>query len=623
MCGLAGLISWQGADTEGARLAAALDSIESRGPDGRNIWRDGPCMLGHLRLAIIDLSERASQPMFSPDERYVIVFNGEIYNFQEIRDRLGEQYPWRTQGDTEVILAAYLRWGAECLHLFRGMFAFAIWDRVEQTLFVARDRVGVKPLYFHASEQCFAFASRPRAMGHLVPGLSIRFDQQALRYYLESGYIPAPYSCFESIRKLEPGHYLRVSKAGVESHRYWSIDEVAIDPAKDQMSEEQLLDQLDALIDRSVQLRLVSNVPVGAFLSGGIDSSLVAAYMKKHASGDVRTFTIGFDDAQFDESHHAAAVARHLGTHHVCEQLTAGDLLALMPTYLAEYDEPFFDYSAFPVMAVSRTARRHVTVSLSGDGADEAFGGYHYYRLAEKLGRLRAFPSGLRKLVAAVLKRLPSHKLNLLAGALSTTTAADNFAFMRSVIKDFKQVMGQEMARNTEPLSALFSRRAASFAPGLSDAEAAMRLDMAYTLPDDYLQKVDVGSMAFSLEAREPLLDHTILEWAASLPLKWKVRGGINKYLLRQLAYRYIPREILDRPKMGFGVPMASWLRTELRPWAEQLLADEATLTRIGLDHAQVMRVWNEHQTGRRDAQSCLWSILVLVQFVKNVEAQS
>ncbi|MBW9333449.1 asparagine synthase (glutamine-hydrolyzing) [Herbaspirillum sp. RU 5E] len=623
MCGLAGLISWQGADTEGARLAAALDSIESRGPDGRNIWRDGPCMLGHLRLAIIDLSERASQPMFSPDERYVIVFNGEIYNFQEIRDRLGEQYPWRTQGDTEVILAAYLRWGAECLHLFRGMFAFAIWDRVEQTLFVARDRVGVKPLYFHASEQCFAFASRPRAIGHLVPGLSIRFDQQALRYYLESGYIPAPYSCFESIRKLEPGHYLRVSKAGVESHRYWSIDEVAIDPAKDQMSEEQLLDQLDALIDRSVQLRLVSNVPVGAFLSGGIDSSLVAAYMKKHASGDVRTFTIGFDDAQFDESHHAAAVARHLGTHHVCEQLTAGDLLALMPTYLAEYDEPFFDYSAFPVMAVSRTARRHVTVSLSGDGADEAFGGYHYYRLAEKLGRLRAFPSGLRKLVAAVLKRLPSHKLNLLAGALSTTTAADNFAFMRSVIKDFKQVMGQEMARNTEPLSALFSRRAASFAPGLSDAEAAMRLDMAYTLPDDYLQKVDVGSMAFSLEAREPLLDHTILEWAASLPLKWKVRGGINKYLLRQLAYRYIPREILDRPKMGFGVPMASWLRTELRPWAEQLLADEATLTRIGLDHAQVMRVWNEHQTGRRDAQSCLWSILVLVQFVKNVEAQS
>jgi len=623
MCGLAGLISWQGADTEGARLAAALDSIESRGPDGRNIWRDGPCMLGHLRLAIIDLSERASQPMFSPDERYVIVFNGEIYNFQEIRDRIGEQYPWRTQGDTEVILAAYLRWGAECLHLFRGMFAFAIWDRVEQTLFVARDRVGVKPLYFHASEQCFAFASRPRAIGHLVPGLSIRFDQQALRYYLESGYIPAPYSCFESIRKLEPGHYLRVSKAGVESHRYWSIDEVAIDPAKDQMSEEQLLDQLDALIDRSVQLRLVSNVPVGAFLSGGIDSSLVAAYMKKHASGDVRTFTIGFDDAQFDESHHAAAVARHLGTHHVCEQLTAGDLLALMPTYLAEYDEPFFDYSAFPVMAVSRTARRHVTVSLSGDGADEAFGGYHYYRLAEKLGRLRAFPSGLRKLVAAVLKRLPSHKLNLLAGALSTTTAADNFAFMRSVIKDFKQVMGQEMARNTEPLSALFSRRAASFAPGLSDAEAAMRLDMAYTLPDDYLQKVDVGSMAFSLEAREPLLDHTILEWAASLPLKWKVRGGINKYLLRQLAYRYIPREILDRPKMGFGVPMASWLRTELRPWAEQLLADEATLTRIGLDHAQVMRVWNEHQTGRRDAQSCLWSILVLVQFVKNVEAQS
>jgi asparagine synthase (glutamine-hydrolysing) len=622
MCGIAGAVFWSGAEAQDAHLGAALDSIESRGPDGRGIWQDELCHFGHLRLAIIDLSERASQPMLSFDQRYVIIFNGEIYNYQEIRTGIGGHYPWSTEGDTEVILAAYIRWGADCLHQFKGMFAFAIWDRREKSLFVARDRVGVKPLYFHSDVHCFAFASRPRAIRHLVPSLSARFDQQALRYYLESGYIPAPHSCFEAIRKLEPGHYLHVSQEGVEKHRYWAIDHVAIDPAKEQMSEQQLLDQLDALIDRSIQLRLVSNVPVGAFLSGGIDSSLVAAYMKKHATGAVKTFTIGFDHAEFDESIHAANVARHLGTQHVCEQLTAQDLLALMPKYLAEYDEPFFDYSAFPVMAVSRAAKRQVTVSLSGDGADEAFGGYHYYRLAEKLGNLRRIPAPLRRVMASVLKRLPSHKLNLLAGALATNGGADTFAFMRSVIKDFQQVMGPTMVNNTESLSSLFTNRAAGFPVGISDAEIGMRLDLAYTLPDDYLQKVDVGSMAFSLEAREPLLDHTILEWAASLPIKWKVRGGINKYLLRKLAYRYIPREILDRPKMGFGVPMATWLRFELKQWAENLLADAQTVTHIGLDHVQVMRVWHEHQTGRRDAQSCLWSILVLVQFVKNVEAQ-
>lgn len=620
MCGVAGLIQWRGSNNISAELDAALDTIKSRGPDGRNLWQDDLCSLGHVRLAIIDLSERASQPMISHDDRYVIVFNGEIYNYQEIRDQIGDLYPWRTQGDTEVILAAYMRWGAECLQQFQGMFAFAIWDKCEKSLFVARDRVGVKPLYFHASEQCFAFASRPRAIRHLVPSLSTRFDQQALRYYIESGYIPAPYSCFEAIRKLEPGHCMTVTQAGVEKHCYWSIDQVAIDPAKELMSEDQLLDQLDVLIDRSVQLRLVSNVPVGAFLSGGIDSSLVAAYMKKHATGEVKTFTIGFADAEFDESRHAAAVAKHLGTQHYCEQLTPQALLALMPKYFAEYDEPFFDYSAFPVMAVSRAARRQVTVSLSGDGADEAFGGYHYYRLTEQIGKLRRLPAPLRSLMAAVLKRLPSHKFNLLAGAIETSGSAETFAFMRSVIKDFKQVMGAKMVAETQPLSALFSRRAAGFASGLSDAEVGMRLDMAYTLADDYLQKVDVGSMAFSLEAREPLLDHSILEWAASLPLKWKVRGGVNKYLLRQLAYRYVPREILDRPKMGFGVPMAEWLRTDLKGWADDLFADVQTMKKIGLDHSQVMSVWKDHKSGCRDAQGCLWSILILVQFVKNIE---
>jgi len=623
MCGIAGSVFWSGGREQSVQLNAALTAIEARGPDGRGIWEDELCHFGHLRLAIIDLSEKAAQPMFSGDERHVIVFNGEVYNFEEIRQEIGDGYPWRSHSDTEVILAAYLRWGPESLHRFKGMFAFAIWDRVEQSLFVARDRMGVKPLYFHASKEVFAFASRPRAIFKLLPGLSRGFASQALRFFLESGYIPAPYSCHQAIRKLEPGHYIRISATRFEKVCYWSLDKIGIDHSKERMSEEELLDELDKLVEQSVRLRLVSNVPVGAFLSGGIDSSLVVAYMKRHASDAVKTFTIGFNDPQFDESQHAQAVADQLGTEHICEQLSAAELLALMPTYLKEYDEPFFDYSAFPVMAVSRLARCHVAVSLSGDGGDEAFGGYHYYRLAEQFSVLQRFPYFVRYGVAMIVRLLPGHKFKLLAGVLRTKGNAQAFAFMRSVIKDFRQIMSPALLAGTYSMAELFAQRVASLPAGLSPAEAAMRLDMSFTLPDDYLQKVDVGSMAFSLEAREPLLDHNILEWAASLPLKWKIRGGVNKYLLRQLAYRYVPREILDRPKMGFGVPMAAWLRTELKSWAETLLADAETILKIGLDHGEIMRIWHDHQSGRRNAQSCLWSILVLLQFVKNTEAQT
>lgn len=624
MCGLAGVVSWAGMapDDEG-RMAAALGAMQARGPDGSGVWQDGLCQLGHLRLAVIDLSEKASQPMHSACGRYTIVFNGEIFNFAHIKAELGDAYPWRTESDTEVILAAYLAWGPDCLARMRGMFAIAIWDSAAQSLFVARDRLGVKPLYFHAADGLFAFASRPRALFHLLPALPRQFDRQAIRYYLEAGYIPAPHSCHQAIRKLEPGHYLTVDGAGLVKHCYWSLDAIAPDPALEHRSESELVDELDALIDESVRLRMVSNVPVGAFLSGGIDSSLVAAYMRRHASGPVKTFTVSFEDPAYDESAHAQAVASHLDTEHYCEQMSPAGLLALMPTYLAEYDEPFFDYSAFPVMAVSRLARRHVTVSLSGDGGDEAFGGYHYYRIAHALGKLARWPRVLRRALAAATGLLPGHKMRLLSSALASGDDSATFAFMRSVIKDYKQVMAPELVAQTGSLAELFAARRAAMPAALGAGEAAMRLDLAFTLPDDYLQKVDVGSMAFSLEAREPLLDHPILEWAARLPLKWKLRGGVNKYLLRQLAYRYVPKAILDRPKMGFGVPMGDWLRDPLRPWAETLLEDGAAMAALGLDAAAVRRLWQDHQRQAVQAQSCLWSILILLQFYRDFEARN
>ena len=619
MCGLVGVFTWNNYRNPSIEnMHHALDTIESRGPDGRGVWQDEQVLFGHLRLAVIDLSDKAAQPMSSHDGRFIIVFNGEIYNFAEVKTEIGSSHPWYSESDTEVILEAYRQWGPACLQKFRGMFAIAIWDRLEKSLFIARDRVGVKPLYYHAGDGVFAFASRPRALYKLIPGLSREFDRQALRYYLESGYIPAPYSCHKAIRKLEPGHYMLISAAGVDKHCYWSINSFVADNTLEKKSEAELLDELDAIIDKSIQLRMVSNVPVGAFLSGGIDSSLVVAYMKKHATGTVKTFTIGFEDGEFDESRHAQAVANHLNTEHICEQLSPNDLLALMPEYLAEYDEPFFDYSAFPVMAVSRLARRHVTVSLSGDGGDEAFGGYHYYRIAQTLSMLQKWPRVLRKGMSKLVGSLPGHKFSLLAGALSANSNTETFAFMRSVIKDFTLVMTPELREETKSLTSLFEEQRAAMPNSLTAAEAAMRLDIVYTLPDDYLQKVDVGSMAFSLEAREPLLDHSILEWAAKLPIKWKIRGGVNKYLLRQLAYRYVPKEILDRPKMGFGVPMARWLRGELRIWAEDLLADKASMVLLGLDQVAVLDLWKKHQSGERQAHSCLWAILVLLQFHRN-----
>ncbi len=619
MCGIVGGVSWSvPSPFAAADMHRALESIVSRGPDGRGVWQDEYAMLGHLRLAVIDLSEMAAQPMHSCEGRHVIVYNGEIYNFAEIRARIGTAYPWRSDSDTEVILASYQMWGPDCLQKFHGMFAIAIWDRLEKVLFLARDRVGVKPLYYHAGARVFAFASRPRALFRLLPALSRDLDRQGLRYYLEAGYIPAPFSGHRAVRKLEPGHYLLVAENSVDKHRYWSLDALRPDQRLEGADEDELLDELDGIIERSVRWRMVGNVPVGAFLSGGIDSSLVAAYMQKQADRPVKTFTIGFDDGAFDESRHALKVARCLGTDHVCQKLRPDDLLELMPHYLAHYDEPFFDYSAFPVMAVSRLARRSVKVSLSGDGGDEAFGGYHYYRIAQALGRLRRCPAGLRVRVAKVLARVPHHRLRLLARAMAESGPAGAFAFMRGVIKDFEAVLSTDLVAETRSLAYLFEACSATWPAGLSAAELGMRLDIRYTLADDYLQKVDVGAMAFSLESREPLLDHSILEWAARLPLKWKVRGAVNKYLLRRLAYRKFPREILDRPKMGFGVPMSRWLRRGLRPWAENLLCDKLAMEAVGLRPAAVMSLWHRHQAGRCEAHTILWTILILLQFYRS-----
>lgn len=615
MCGIAGIVF---SEVSQLNIEKALGELQNRGPDGHGVLHEKNLTFVHTRLSVIDLSEQASQPMISSCGRYVIVFNGEIYNFRELRESLAGGYSFHSQSDTEVMLALYSRLGAGMLQHLRGMFALAIWDRQSEELFVARDRLGVKPLYFASDGEQFSFASRPRVLCKLMPGVNRAIDKQALRYFLEAGYIPAPFSIFEGVRKLEPGSYLTVTRQGVVKQSYWTIDHIETNHSLAAVAEEDLLDELDALIEESVRMRLVSDVPVGAFLSGGIDSSLVTAYMMKHVQSPVKTFTVGFEEKAFDESGHAAAVAISLGTVHTSEMLAVDDLMALMPTFVKQYDEPFFDYSAFPVMAVSRVARQSVTVSLSGDGGDEAFGGYHYYQIMRGLEKARYIPFAVRRVMGAAMQYIPVQRVRWLGEILAMKSPTSAYAFMRGVIKDARGIMKPSMLAGTQSLGDLFAARAMGLPQNLSYAELAMRLDLAFTLPDDYLQKVDVGSMAFSLEARDPLLDHTIIEWAARLPLSWKIRKGTNKYLLRELAYRHVPREILDRKKMGFSVPMAHWLRTGLREWGEALLADDEAFEALQLNAQEVRSLWRAHQSNKLQAHTILWSVLVLLQFYRS-----
>src|SRR5258708_1428890 len=569
MCGLVGAAGLRAVDRP--RAEAAIAALAERGPDDRGLWSEGGTVLTSCRLAILDLSPAGHQPMLSADQRYVLAYNGEIYNFRELREELGGD--WRSDSDSEVILAAHARWGKDFLQRLRGMFALAIWDRKERKLLLARDRLGVKRLYYAWPRGELMFGSRPRAMFAYRPGLPDALDLDGLALYLEAGYFPAPHTLHAAVRKLPAGHWLEFHDGNARVESYWSA--LAIEPvaAWRERPEEELLDELDELLTRSVRSRLVSDVPLGAFLSGGIDSSLVVALMAKLASGPVKTFTIGFREPQYDESRHAEAVARALGTEHRQETLSVDDLLKLVPSFHQQFDEPFFDSSAFPALAVSRLARREVTVALGGDGGDELFGGYHYYSILQRMAPAFALPRALRRGAGRALTLAPFPKAQLLGGALREAGPMQAFRFMRSIAKDYGGVLAAGAAPGTN-LDKMFEQSLRGMPATLSPAERATRLDLAHVLPEEYLQKTDLSSMAYSLEAREPLLDHELVEWSMKLPLSWKLPAGAGTYLLRRLAYPYLPRAILDRPKQGFTVPIDRWLRGPLRDWARERLAD-------------------------------------------------
>jgi asparagine synthase (glutamine-hydrolysing) len=620
MCGIAGLFDSKGLRADPDRMAAALALMQRRGPDGGGMWHDEHAHFGHRRLAIVDLSSAGHQPMVSADGRFVITFNGEIYNHLALRAECEPEGGWRGTSDTETLLAAYARWGVECLSRFNGMFAFAIWDRVERRLFVARDRMGVKPLYWAHRGNLVAFASRPGPLRALDPRLDSSMSLTALRMYLELGYVPAPLALHEGVQKLLAGHYLLADVRRVRVVRYWDFRHIIPVSGGARRSEPELLDELDELMRSAVRLRLMSDVPLGGFLSSGVDSALVLAYMCGASTTPPRAFTIGFDEPDYDESQVSSQIARHLHVEQTTETLSVSNLLTLLPQFVDEYDEPFADSSAFPTLALARLAGRHVKVALSGDGGDEAFGGYHYYGMMQRLQRADQLRPATRRLLASLAGKIPDHRAKLLAGALRAATPVGQFHFMRGIVKDYGSVLSAELEDVTESSENLFSQFAASLAMDLQSAEIGMRLDSGFVLPNLYLQKVDVATMAFSVEARCPLTDYRIVEWAMRLPLSYKLRGGTTKYLLKKLLERHLPHDMIHRRKRGFGMPVGAWLRGPLNAWAMQLLNDDGTMSRLPIDRTRLAEIMKLHCSGQRDAHPVLWAVLMLACYVARHE---
>jgi asparagine synthase (glutamine-hydrolysing) len=618
MCGILGVFNPNGVQPANEALLAALDRLRLRGPDDSGIWRDECMALGHRRLAVVDLSAAGHQPMESFDRRYTIVFNGEIYNHQELRKRLDPDVPWRGTSDTETLLEAYRAMGVECLKYINGMFAFGIWDRLERTLFIARDRMGVKPLYYAQRNGQFAFASRPSALTTLSGQSGIDINADALQVYLELGYIPAPLSFHCGMHKLPAAHYLLVNARGVRQVRYWDFRHIEPEIAWLSRREDDLVEELQSLIVSAVKLRLMSDVPLGAFLSGGVDSALVVAAMKSAGVVHPNTFTIGFKEARFDESQAAAKTAQSLGTNHVLETVDVDDLLTLLPGYVDQYDEPFSDSSAFPTMAIARLARRHVTVVLTGDGADELFGGYHYYPLMERIMPMARWNGMLKRPVQRLMRKAPWHRAKLLAGALDSACPVELFNYLRSTGKDYPALLNDDVRQANSLSQGWFEQYAAGFALDLCGADTAMRLDAGFTLPDLFLQKVDVATMAFSLEARCPMTDYRLVEWAMRLPVQFKMRNGQSKYLLKKALCKFLPANQVYRPKMGFGVPIASWLRGPLRSWMEALIHDDGLMSRLPLDRLRIRELMRQQLAGERESHPLLWSILMLLCFVQH-----
>lgn len=653
MCGIAGIFSSGRIDP--ALLRAMAGALRHRGPDDEGVWIDEEAGIGfaHRRLAIVDLSPQGHQPMRSADGRYVLSYNGEIYNHAAIRAELDDhglapEGGWRGHSDTETLLQAIVCWGLEAaIGKAAGMFALSLWDRKEGRLHLVRDRFGEKPLYYGWVGRDFVFSSELKAL-RLLPEFAAEIDRGALQALTARAYIPAPLSIYRGIFKIPPGCMLSLSAAAlghpldrppaedgdgrVRLKRYWSYRQVVEEGLANEIRDDrEALEALERVLTDVIKDQSMADVPVGAFLSGGVDSSTVVALYQKHSPTPVRTYSIGFAETGYDEAQYAKVVAAHLGTIHHEHYVTAREARDVIPQLPTIYDEPFADSSQIPTYLVSRYAREEVTVALTGDGGDELFAGYRRHYLAPRMwGHLNRVPAPIRSTAAGALSRIPP---GFWTGAANLISKGDR-PFLGSKIqkglrvaqkiKGFEDLYPTFLDEWSMERSPVIGADEEDFRSGLDAPPPAppavqmMYRDAVSYLPDDILAKVDRASMAVSLETRAPFLDHRVAAVAARIPVGFKVRGNQGKSILRHLLYRQVPQELLERPKAGFGVPVGEWIRGELRPWAEELLEPRRTAEEGWFDPDIVQRRWQDHVTGRRDSTQALWAILMFQAWLRD-----
>lgn len=610
MCGIAGL--WRFRNFKNRNVLKDVErmivALRHRGPDDYGVWTEGQIALGQSRLAIIDLSPHGHQPMLSADKRYVLVFNGEIYNYKDLARQLAEDHCFfEVRNDTEVLLKACIHWGVEkTLRRLNGMFAFAFYDTQERTLTIARDRFGEKPLYYAYNEHCFAFGSELKALCTL-PDFNREIDEEALNLYLRLNYIPCPYSIYKSAKKLFPGHFLVIKDTKLEDRCYYDLEQEITNRTLLDLSEEELVQSLDEKLQKSVQERMVADVSVGAFLSGGIDSSLMVALMQSQSEKPIKTFTVGFKDSPWDESNYAETIAKHLKTDHTTLYATDDAILEGVDLLTSIYDEPFGDASALSTFLVSKLFRKHVTVAIGGDGGDELFAGYHRHKwvpLLHQVGKLA--PKLATKALQKVCTYFPSEKLPVLGNKLQKASRAlSGGNFLETYINSVSY--GQQ----TVDLNGTWFKPHPQLK---NDAEQVMYCDMRTFLHDDVLCKVDRASMAVSLETRAPFLDYDLVDFAWQIPLSKKFFKKTKKYLLKQVLNRYVPQALWDRPKMGFGMPLAQAFRTSLKTQFETYLNLDTPLWKYW-KRSEVEKLWQQHLAAKITHEHLLWNCFVVQQF--------
>ena len=638
MCGIAGYLGEVKHPID--CLTKMADAISHRGPDNMGVWSDHNPSIGfaHSRLSILDLSSAGNQPMHSSSGNYVIIFNGEIYNHKSLRSELESinQRNWLGHSDTETLLAAIEEWGLKkTLVKAKGMFAIALWDKSSNKLSLACDRIGEKPLYYGWVNNQFVFSSELKSM-KVFPEFNNVIDRKSLALFLRFNSIPAPYSIYKDIFKLEPGQIVEINSHSnkLEKYKFWSLEEVYKNGSENKFrgSSIQAINQLENILSEAVSSQMQSDVPLGAFLSGGIDSSTIVALMQSYSNSQVNTFTIGFNSKEFDESKHAEMVSNHLGTYHFNKLVTEKDALDVIPNLPDIYDEPFADSSQIPTYLVSKFAKEKVTVALSGDAGDELFGGYNRYIFSQKMFKnITKTPNSIKKLMSKMMFSLSEENWNFILGGLMRNRHSNighkihktaNIVSSKSIndlhFKLISQIQNpSDWLIDSNEYETVFNDNEDRFKE-LDSVETMMAYDLISYLPTDILTKVDRAAMSVSLETRVPFLDPNVIQFAASIPMEFKIRNGVTKWLLREVLYKHVPKDLIERPKMGFAVPLAEWLRGPLRDWAESLL-DEKRLHQEGFFNVEFVRdKWSEHISGRRNWSHQLWNVLMFQAWLEN-----